>query len=175
MTSAPSPQGRRIIVAVVTGEAGEAIQAWRLRHDPVEAERLPPHTTLCYWAPAVEPEVIEKQLRHAFAEPVCVSIGPVKEFDNDQHTFYVQVSETEALDAARRRFYDGAFLEMPALKDWTWHLTCVRDSRDRDLDKLRAAAKELVLPSQWQVETVAYMELRGSRYEELAHWSLEPA
>jgi hypothetical protein len=172
MTSAESPQGRRIIVAVVTGEAGDLIQAWRLRHDPVEAERLPPHTTLCYWAPTVDPEAIEKQLRHAFLQPIAVNVGPVKEFDNDQHTFYVEVSNTDALDEARRRFYDGKFLELPILTSWTWHITCVRDSRDRDLDYMRTAAGELVLPREWLVDTVSYLELRGKRYEQLACWRL---
>ena len=55
-----SPPGRRVLVAVVTGEAGVRIQTWRERHDPEQARRLPPHTTLCYWAPVVKPELLEK-------------------------------------------------------------------------------------------------------------------
>ena len=47
-SSVASPQGRRVLVAVVTGDPGERIQQWREKHDPDQAHRLPPHTTLCY-------------------------------------------------------------------------------------------------------------------------------
>jgi hypothetical protein len=82
------------------------------------------------------------------------------------------VSGAEALDAARRRFYDGKFLELPPLTHWTWHITCIRDSRNRDLHALRESAETLTLPGEWQIDTVAYMELRGKRYEDLARWKL---
>ena len=104
-----SPPGRRVLVAVVTGEVGARIQAWRERHDPEQAARLPPHTTLCYWAPVVEPELLERQVRHAFDRPVAVRLGSVHEFDNQDHTFYVEVLDTADLDAARARLYDGTF------------------------------------------------------------------
>jgi hypothetical protein len=172
MTSKESPQGRRILVAVVTGSLGDRIQAWRLWHDPQQAQRLPPHTTLCYWAPVAEPAVIEAQLRHAFCEPVVVHLGGVREFDNDQHTFYVELQQTAALDEARHRLYDGKHLELPPLTDWSWHVTCVRDSSERDLRKLRRTADELCLDAEWRVDTVSYLELRGSRYEELASWDV---
>jgi 2'-5' RNA ligase len=139
MTSAASPQGRRILVALVTGEAGQRIQAWREQHDAEQAKRLPPHTTLCYWTPDVPLEQLEQQLRHAFPAPVTVRLGPVREFDNDQHTFYVEVEGTEALEECRRALYDGTFVNLPAAEAWAWHITCVRDSRDRDLEELRKA------------------------------------
>ena len=168
-----SPPGRRVLVAVVTGAAGARIQAWRQEYDPAQARRLPPHTTLCYWAPTVEPELLERQVRRAFDRPVAVRLGGVHEFDNDERTFYVEVLETAALDAARVRLYDGAHLALPGRTDWTWHVTCVRSSRDRDdLDTLRLAASTLQLDTTWSVETIAYLELRGDRYEAIATWRI---
>ncbi|HLF76209.1 MAG TPA: 2'-5' RNA ligase family protein [Dehalococcoidia bacterium] len=172
MTSAPSPQGRRILVAVVTGEAGERIQTWRLKNDPKEAERLPPHATLCYWAPQVEAEAFERQVRHAFPEPVSVKLGEVKIGDNDQGTYYVEVKDFAPLDAALARLYDGTFVEMPKRDVWRWHVSCVRDSRGRDRAAIWQAARELVLNQEWRVDKVAYLELRGTRYQELATWRL---
>src|SRR3954464_9676265 len=89
-----SQPGRRVLVAVVTGEVGARIQAWRERHDPEQARRLPPHTTLCYWAPVVEPDLLERQVRHAFDRPVAVRLGSVHEFGNQDHTFYLEVLDT---------------------------------------------------------------------------------
>lgn len=173
MTSTPSPQGRRILVAVVTGEPGRKIQAWREENDPQEAKRLPPHTTLCYWAPDVPEDVLEQQVLHAFSEPVSVRLGGVKQGDNDQRTFFVEVTQTEELDHALRRLYDGTHVEMPDLNGgWKWHVTCVRDSRERDLDALWQAAKQLELGCQWRVSQVAYLQLNGERYEEIASWSV---
>jgi hypothetical protein len=165
-----SPSGRRVLVAVVTGAAGERIQAWRQRYDPEQARRLPPHATLCYWAPVVEPEVLERQVRHAFDRPVSVRLGGVHEFDNDDRTFYVKVEDTDALDAARVRLYDGTHLELPGRDSWTWHVTCVRYGIRGNLDELRRAASELTLDMPWQVDTVACLELRGDRYEPVAEW-----
>ena len=172
MTSAPSPDGRRILVAVVTGEAGERIQAWRLLHDPEQAERLPPHSTLCYWAPSVAVETMERQIRHAFPGPVSVRLGKVAEFKNDQHTFYVEVVGTDALEECRRALYDGKYLTFPTADTWTWHVTVVRDSRDRDLRALREATKTLEIPYSWHVSKVSYLQLTGGRYAELASWDL---
>jgi 2'-5' RNA ligase len=172
MTSAPSPQGRRILVAVVTGEAGERIQAWREQYDLMQAQRLPPHTTLCYWAPDVPLEQLEKQVRHAFPAPVTVRLGPVCEFDNDQHTFYVEVAGTEALEECRKALYDGTYAALPPADAWTWHITCVRDSGNRDLAALREAANTLELPYSWHVDKVSLLQLNGDAYEELASWQL---
>lgn len=171
--SESSPPGRRVLVAVVTGEPGQRIQAWRLAHDPEQARRLPPHATLCYWAPVVEPDLLERQVRHAFDRPVAVRLGGVHEFGNQDHTFYVQVEETAALDAARVRLYDGTHLELPGRDAWTWHVTCVRYGVKGDVAALRRAAAELRLDATWQIDTVAYLELRGDRYEPVAEWRLD--
>jgi hypothetical protein len=168
--SEASPPGRRVLVAVVTGEAGARIQVWRERHDREQARRLLPHTTLCYWAPTVEPELLERQVQHAFDRPVAVWLGSVHEFDNLDHTFYVEVLEAADLDAARARFYDGSFLELPGGPDWTWHVTCVRYSVRRDLDELRRLVTDLSVNATWQVDTIAYLALRGDRYEPRAEW-----
>ena len=172
--SEASPPGRRVLVAVVAGEVGGRIQAWRERHDPDRPAGLPPHVTLCYWAPAVEPELLERQVRHAFDRPFAVRLGSVHEFGNQDHTFYVEVLDTAPLDEARARLYDGTFLELPGRPDWTWHVTCVRYGRDRDLDELRRLATELTLDTVWQLSTIAYLELRGERYEPLAEWHVTP-
>lgn len=171
-SSAESPQGRRVLVAVVTGEPGERIQAWREMHDAIQARRLPPHTTLCYWVDKIDVDALGAQVRHAFAEPVTVRLGSVHEFDNDQHTFYVEVSDTGTLDTVRQRLYDGTHVQLIGLKEWTWHITCVRDSRDRDLDRLREHAKELVIDAAWPVSEIACLELRGDRYEPVASWQV---
>jgi hypothetical protein len=172
--SSPLPErsqdGRRVLVAVVTGTVGARIQSWRERHDPDQARRLPPHTTLCYWPPTVEPEVLERQVRHAFDRPVTVRLGSVHEFGNADHTFYVEVLDTADLDAARVRLYDGAYLELPRRPDWTWHVTCVRYGKDGDIEALRRAATDLTLELPWRLDTVAYLELRGDRYETVAEW-----
>jgi len=158
-------------VARVTGESGERIQAWREQHDPEQARRIPPHATLCYWAPVVEPAILERQVRHAFDRPVCARLGQVRDFGNADGTFFVDVLETEALDAVRSRLHDGAFLELSIRPDWTWHVTCVRVSRGRsDIDLLRAAAKDLVIDAPWEIDTISYLELRGGRYAAIADW-----
>ena len=171
-SAAPSPQGRRILVAVVTGTPGDRIQRWREVHDPEQARRLPPHATLCYWAPAGDVVALERQVRHAFREPVAVRLGGVQEFDNEEHTLYVRVQDTTSLNAARQRLYDGQYCAFPPLREWTWHVTCVRDSRNRDLKALRQSAADLTLDITWRVDTVAYMELQGSAYVPLALWSV---
>jgi 2'-5' RNA ligase len=176
----PSPPGRRVLVAVVTGEAGARIGAWRERHDPQQARRLPPHVTLCYWAPALAPAeypLLEAQVRHAFDRPVAVRLGAVDQFDSAEGTFYVQVQATAPLDRARERLYDGTRLLLPRRPSgpdgwWKWHVTCVRDSRGRDLAALRRAAAGLRLELPWVVERVAYLELRGERYLPLREWSV---
>ncbi len=173
MTSTPSPEGRRILVLVVTGEAGRRIQAWREQHDREQAKRLPPHATLCYWAPTVAPDVLERQVRHAFPRPFDVHLGHVIKGTNDQETFYVDVVDREPLDDALAALYDGIYVALPERRpDWLWHVTCVRESRGRDQDALMAAARELCLDVPWTVDTVAYMELQGGAYTWLACWNL---
>jgi 2'-5' RNA ligase len=163
-----------VLVAVVTGDAGARIQAWRERYDTRQAQRLPPHVTLCYRA-GVEPDArLEAQVRHAFAEPVTVRLGGVGEFHNEENTFYVHVREASGLDRARVLLYDGAHLALPQRRglDWTWHVTCVRDSRGRDREILRRVASELEAEEPWRIDRVAHLELRGERYEPLAEWSV---
>ncbi len=171
---AESPQGRRVLVARVTGEAGEIIQGWRLTYDPDQARRIPPHATLCYWIPGdVDLAALDAQVRHAFPEPVAVRLGGVHEFDNVDRTFYLEVQEAEGLDEARERLFDGAHLDLPGRdRHWTWHVTCVRKSIGRNVSALREAATALALETGWVVDTVACLELRGDRYEEIQGWDL---
>ncbi len=173
MTNASgSPQGRRILIAPVTGPLSERVQAWRREHDPEQARRIPPHATLCYWAPVVEPELLERQVRHAFDRPVTARLGAVRQFDNRDRTFFVEVQETEQLDAARSRLYDGTHLQLPGEPNWTWHITCVRYTRGKDIDRLLQAAADLQLDDDWRIDTVTYMELRDKRYESIAEWDV---
>jgi hypothetical protein len=169
-----SPQGRRILVARVTGEAAERVKAWRLRHDAEQAQRLPPHATLCYWAPApVHLPALSLQVGHAFDEPVRVVLGDVREFPNAERTFYVEVLETEGLDRARQRLFDGRYVQLEGRSAWTWHVTCVRASADRaDIAELRAAARDFQVRLPWHVDRVSYMELRAERYELLHEWQV---
>jgi hypothetical protein len=162
-----------VLVAVVNGTVGAIIQKWREEHDPVEAVRLPPHATLCYWAPVADPELIGKQIRHTFPAPVVVQLGRVQQAGNHDQTFFVQVLDTEALDAARARLLDGTHLELPGKERlWQWHVTCARRSNNRDQAELREKAKSLILDAPWTVDTVAYLELQGDRYVELHRWEL---
>jgi hypothetical protein len=157
---------------VVTGEAGERIQAWRQRHDAYEAARIPPHTTPCYWATAFDLDALGRQVTHAFPKTIDLRLGEVREFGGEQGTFYVELLDTARLDAARLRLYDGTHLDMGAFTPWPWHITCVRDTRGRDVDALRTAAAGLNPGDQWRLERIACLELRGSRYEPVACWDL---
>lgn len=171
---AESPQGRRVLVAIVTGDAGECIQNWRLRNDPEQARRIPPHATLCYWIPDVTMEALDTQVRHAFPEPIPVRLGHVREFDNVDRTFYIEVEDTERLDEARERLFDGTFVDLPAKdRHWTWHVTCVRKSIGRNVTELRSHAQALRPPASWTIDTIACLELRGDRYHELVRWELD--
>jgi len=169
-----SPQGRRVLVAIITGDTGERIQAWRERHDPRQARRLPPHITLCYWLPDVSMDLLGQQVRHALPGPVSVRLGGVREFDNVDRTFYVEVRRADALTAVRERLFDGTFVELPGRdRHWAWHVTCVRNSVGQDIDALRAHARELTIDADVVIDTVACLELRGDRYHEVQRWQLE--
>lgn len=167
-----SPQGRRILIAPVTGSLGDRIQAWRQEHDPEQALRIPPHATLCYWVPAVDPAALEHQIRHAFDRPVSARLGKVHQFDNRDRTFYIEVLETGELDAARSRLYDGTHFQLPGDPNWTWHITCVRYTRGKDIDDLLQAAGDLHLDCDWRLDTVSCMELRDKRYQSIAEWKI---
>ena len=92
--------------------------------------------------------------------------------DNDQGTFYVAVEDTSALDAMLLRLYDGTFAEFPELSQWRWHVTCIRDSRDRADPYLWEAARDFVLDIDWLVDCVMLMQLEGDRYVALQTWSV---
>jgi hypothetical protein len=105
-------------------------------------------------------------VHHAFAAPVAVEFGAIREFENEEHTFYLPLVGAEALDRARTRLYDCRHVDLGGLSQaWTWHVTCVRDSRCRDLDLLRRAAASLVTPRTWAIDLVQLLELSGDRYE----------
>jgi hypothetical protein len=171
-----SPNGRRVLVAVVTGEVGDRIQAWREEFDPEQARRLPPHATLAYWAvvdPADE-ERFDAQVRHAFPGPIPVRLGEVREFDNADQTFYVEVQDTVALDAARSRLFDGACFSFPEQREeWDWHVTVVRYGRKADIELIRSNIDALRINTDWRVDTIAWMELRDGVYHDLRRWVLE--
>ena len=172
---AESAQGRRMLVAVVTGAVGERIQAWREQVDPEQARRIPPHTTLCYWVPEVDMTALDAQVRHAFPASIPVRLGSVHEFDNVDRTFFVDVQRTAGLDEARERLFDATHLDLPAKdRHWTWHVTCVRKSIGRNVTELREKAATLVLETAWVVDTIACLELRGDRYHEVRTWDLRP-
>ena len=131
--------------------------------------------TLCYWAPAVEPELLERQVRHAFDRPVAVRLGSVHEFGNQDHTFYVEVLDTAPLDEARARASTTA-------RSWS----CPRPGTGPGTSPVSATGA----PATWtsyvasppsspwipsgSSSTIAYLELRGDRYEHLAEWHVTP-
>jgi hypothetical protein len=162
--------GRRVLVAIVTGEIGRRIQEWRERHDPTQTCRIPPHATLCYRPGVVESARLGAQVRHAFDRPITVRLGAVREMGNADHTFYVEILDSSGLDEARERLHDATYVELPKMDWWPWHVTCVRYGRTRDLDQVRRLTSELVVDAPWQIDTVAYLELRDGIYHTLAEW-----
>jgi len=170
-----APQGRRVLVAVVPGPLGAQIQAWREKYDARQATRLPPHLTLCYRPPLAPLEDLEAQVRHAFPGPVAVRLGGVFVLQHREAPLAVQVLETTTLDAARRRLFDRAHVEMGGRDEWPWHITCIRYGHNRDRAELLAAAQqELALDHPWTISQVSYLELRDGRYEPVAEWDLSP-
>lgn len=169
------PPGRRVLVAVVDGEAGRHIQAWRERHDPKQATRLPPHLTVCYRPPDVPLEILEAQVRHAFREPVQVRLGPVFVLAHAEAPLAVGIHDTDELDTVRQRLFDGTHVQMGGRHEWPWHITCIRYGHSRDREALLAmAADELALDEPWLIDRISYLELRNGRYEALAEWCLIP-
>jgi hypothetical protein len=167
------PAGRRVLVAVVPGELGARIQAWREKYDARHASRLPPHLTVCYRPPDAALEAVESQVRHGFTQPVRVRLSSVFVLRHREAPLAVQVLETAELDQARRRLFDGTHVQMGGRAEWPWHITCVRYGHNRDRDALLAAAsQELALDAEWLIDQVSYLELRNGHYEPVAEWSL---
>jgi hypothetical protein len=161
-------------VAVVGGALGDQIQAWRQRHDAKQAGRLPPHLTVCY-RPPLEAELwaMEAQVRHAFTGPVAVRLGAVFVLAHAEAPLAVSVHQTEALEVARRRLFDGIHVQMGGRQEWPWHITCVRYGHSRDREALLStAATELCLDAPWLIDKISYLELRGGRYEPVSEWDL---
>lgn len=168
-----TPRGRRVLVAVVPGQLGAQIQAWREKYDAKQAARLPPHLTLCYRPPDESLEALAAQVRHGFPRPIAVRLAGVFVLPHREAPLAVQVVETQELDAARRRLFDRTYVEMGGRDDWPWHITCVRYGHSRDrADLLRAASRELALDNPWTISCVSYLELRDGRYESVAQWDL---
>jgi hypothetical protein len=163
-------------VAVVPGEAGAHIQAWRERHDPKQARRLPPHLTVCYRTPEALLDRLEAQVRHAFSTPITVRLGAVFVLAHPEAPLAVSVHDTSALDAARVRLFDGTCVQMGGRHEWPWHITCIRYGHSRDREALlAAAAEELALDTAWEIDTISFLELQNGRYAPLAEWPLSSA
>lgn len=168
-----SHDGRRVIVAPVTGEIGERIQTWREKHDPQQARRLPPHATMVYWANVEDSPALDAQVHHAFPGPIRVQLGEVHTFDNPDHTLYINVSDHQELDASRARVFDGSHFTFPEQRhEWDWHVTVVRYGIKADLDSIRPALPDLALHSTWTIDTLLWLELRDGVYREARRWEL---
>jgi hypothetical protein len=162
----PPVSPRRVLVAVVAGDLGAQIQAWREHHDAKQAGRLPPHLTVCYRPPEAAVEDIEAQVRHAFREPVKVRLGPVFVLGHVEAPLAVSIHDTEALDQARERLFDGTHVQMGGRHEWPWHITCIRYGAKRDREALLDTARtELALDAPWLIDRISYLELRDGRYE----------
>ena len=169
-----SPAARRALLVTVAGELGRRIQVWRERYDAKHAGRLPPHLTVCYRPPTDAPlDGIEAQVRHGFQGPLTVRLGEVFVLAHREQPLAVQVLETEMLDAARRRLFDGTHVQMGGRDNWPWHITCVRYGYNKDRDALlAAAATELCLNTAWTIDHVALFELREGLWQSLSEWRL---
>jgi 2'-5' RNA ligase superfamily len=167
------PAPRRVLVAVVTGSLGEQIQAWRERRDARHAARLPPHLTVCYRPPEAPLARIEAQVRHAFADAIKVRLGNVFYLPHPESPLVVSVHDTEQLDTARQRLFDGTHMQMGGRHEWPWHITCIRYGHKHDREALLvAAAEELAIDAPWLIDRISYLELREGRYQPVAEWDL---
>jgi hypothetical protein len=161
---------------VVRGNLGDQIQAWRERYDAKHAARLPPHLTVCYRPPDASIAQLEAQVRHAFAAPVNVRLGQVFVLGHPEAPLAVSIHDTDVLEAARKRLFDGSTVQMGGRHEWPWHITCIRYGYKRDRETLlQAAAQELALDSAWLIDRISYLELRDGRYQPVAEWDLSPA
>ena len=108
-----------------------------------------------------------------FPAAITNGLGEVAEFEEYQGTFHVKRRETASLDAARRKLYDATRLDMGPVREWRWHVTCVRNTNGRDRRTLRSAAATLAPGDTWLLDEVACLELRGDRYETVRSWRLD--
>ncbi len=164
---------RRVLVAVVPGEAGARIQHWREEHDAWRARLLPPHLTLCYRPPHAALELIEAQVRYAFPSPVRVMLGCVGQLPNRDGTLVVRIEDAAELDAARKRLFDATHIAMGGYREWPWHITWIRYGVKCDsAAKLALAEDALRFDQPWIIDTISLLELRSGRYEAVAEWDL---
>ena len=120
-------------------------------------------------------EDIEAQVRHAFVAPVPVRLGPVFVLGHPEAPLAVSVHDTQQLDLARERLFDGTHMQMGGRHEWPWHITCIRYGAKRDRDELlHTAATELALDAPWLIDRISYLELRDGRYQPVAEWDLDP-
>jgi hypothetical protein len=160
-------------VAVVTGSLGDQIQAWRERHDAPHAARLPPHLTVCYRPPEALLQDIEAQVRYGFREAIDVRLGPAFYLAHRESPLVVSVHNTDALEEARTRLFDGTHVQMGGRHEWPWHITCIRYGYKRDREALLAlAAEQLAIDGAWLIDRISYLELRDGRYQPVAEWDL---
>src|SRR3981081_1500496 len=168
-----TPVGRRVLVVPVRGDLGACIQDWRERSDRKNAQRLPRRLTVSYRQPHAPLAALEAQVRHAFPHPVQVRLCGVFVLPHREAPLAVQVLETEELDAARRRLFDGSVVQMGGRDEWPWHITCIRYGHNRDqVALLAAAAQELALDHPWTINSLSYLERRNGRYAPVAEWHL---
>ena len=178
--------------SAVTRFASDAVSSWppraRRRPDRVrrrpgaglarevrrrQAQRLPPHLTICYRPPLEPLEALAAQVRRGFPAPVAVRLGPVFVLAHREAPLAVSILDTAALDDARRRLFDGAHVQMGGRAEWPWHITCIRYGAQRDRPALlAAAATELNLDMPWTIDRLSYLSLRDGRYEPVAEWEL---
>jgi len=161
-----------VLVAVVPGEAGARIQAWREAHDPWRAKLLPPHLTLCYRPPHAPVDDIAKQVRHAFPQPIEVTLGGPAQLPNRDCTLVVQILDSLQLDQARQRLFDATHVVMGGYHEWPWHITWIRYGVKCDSTaKLAEAAHALRFDRTWLIDTISLLELQNGRYAPVAEWS----
>jgi hypothetical protein len=85
----------------------------------------------------------------------------------------VSLHDTERLDRARQRLFDGTYIQMGGRHEWPWHITCIRYGFKRDRDELLVAATtELALDVAWTIDRISYLELRDGRYQPVSEWEL---
>jgi 2'-5' RNA ligase len=168
--------GRRVLVSPVPGALGERIHAWREVHDPRYAAAMRPHLTLCYQPPRAPLEAIDAQIRHAYHEPISVRIGGVGELGNRDATLCLTIQDTDQLESARQRLFDGTHAQFGGHQTWRWHITLVRKGITRDREALLAlAAEQLACEETWTIDLVSLLERGAERYDPIAEWQLSRA